>query len=888
PKPEDGYLLTCTGSGTQVEAALLRKGAEVGRGKCALAAPASRVRLARRGNCLIAYADDEPLLGWVDPSPLSGTAVAYAGDIPPEKVQVLSDDVWVYTFEDAPADWRVESGRWEVTNRWQCDPRWSFFSGRPDGKAKLAALWNKREFSGDVCLEFAAAIQMDRARGGRYYEYARDINATLCADGYDLTSGYSFIFGGWQNRHTRILRGKEVVAETTGRLIPRDIHNTWFYIKVEKRGPHLSFWIDNEPVLKYTDARPLAGRRLALWTYDVGVMLARVRVSSPEHKDREWPVAANPSAQKSCYDETVVAKPVPTPPASPVAAQTAALIQKLADPSDEVRWNAAMELAALGEAAVPALVEALSTASDEPRWKAEAALRKIGSPAVPHLVAALKDARVVVRRSAAYLLGEMAGDAAITALGETLCDADDDVRWKAAVALTHLGQACVPVALKQLASDNAEARKCAAWMLQEVQSVEAVGPLVAALSDPDRDVAWKAAIALKKLGPSVVPQLAPALSSERPRRYVVWLLKELPGAEAATALAKLVSTTPPAKAQPTSVPAPAQPLLPATLQVTSTPEKATVFLYDRYIGLTPVTVPQVAVGPHALKLVKRGYEAWAEPVLVLPDATEVRATLKAKASAQLSVTSTPDRADVYVDDKLAGATPLLLTGLPADTYRVRIQKDNYAPWKSEVAAAADQVTRVHGQLTLKAEAYYLAAIKKEPNVAAHYSELAHLYALENKFDKMRDALAKAVELIATGQSDGDGRVRQEIAKIYMASFVYGDERALASARAEIEKLLENEIRQRPKVLETHLLLGRLYENAGRAAEAIQAATRAVQLFPERYEPEWMLGRAYMVKYQAGDAAAARLARSHLEAAIRLCQTPRERAEIEKHLRQLPA
>jgi len=177
-----------------------------------------------------------------------------------------------------------------VTNRWECDPRWSFFSGRSD---RVAVLWNKRKFRGDLSVEFCAGIKMDTSKekqGSGRYSYASDINVTICADGESLNSGYSFIFGGWHNKYTRILKGTKVVAETTEEIIPvakENIHRRWFYINIRKRGNHLEFWVDHRKVLEYDDPEPLTGDRVALWTYNNGLMLARVRISAARGGDKE-------------------------------------------------------------------------------------------------------------------------------------------------------------------------------------------------------------------------------------------------------------------------------------------------------------------------------------------------------------------------------------------------------------------------------------------------------------------------------------------------------------------------------------------------------------------------------------------------------------------------
>src|SRR4029079_6896035 len=67
----------------------------------------------------------------------------------PKAVRIMATNTLEYTFDTAPTDWKVESGRWGLLNKWICDPRWSWFGGRTE---KLAPLWGKFIFSGDITL----------------------------------------------------------------------------------------------------------------------------------------------------------------------------------------------------------------------------------------------------------------------------------------------------------------------------------------------------------------------------------------------------------------------------------------------------------------------------------------------------------------------------------------------------------------------------------------------------------------------------------------------------------------------------------------------------------------------------------------------------------------
>ncbi|HEX8834000.1 MAG TPA: hypothetical protein VF719_07350, partial [Abditibacteriaceae bacterium] len=129
-----------------------------------------------------------------------------------EKVEIESPHVYDYTFTEAPTDWRVQSGVWEMTNRWACSPGWSWFGGRSD---EVAAVWHKRKFSGDVSVQFYFAFKMGLAGAPTWKYHPSDAAITIGGDGQNLGSGYSFIIGANDNSRSVLMKGGRVVAENT-------------------------------------------------------------------------------------------------------------------------------------------------------------------------------------------------------------------------------------------------------------------------------------------------------------------------------------------------------------------------------------------------------------------------------------------------------------------------------------------------------------------------------------------------------------------------------------------------------------------------------------------------------------------------------------------------
>jgi len=225
----------------------------------------------------------------------------------PQTVRVSSSNLLEYTFNSAPTDWKVESGRWGLLNKWICDPRWSWFGGRTK---TLAALWNKNVFSGDVTVDAHVALMMQKEDPP--FERPGDYNIALSGDGVHLDSGYTLVFAGDHNAWTRLYRKGKLVAESSkedARIFSDrvrhpdkpELHQRWFHLRLEKRGPVVSFYRDNVLAFTFDDPEPLPEGRVGFWTVDNGFLLSRVRIAFDGAK-----AAPFESRQASMYDDAKV------------------------------------------------------------------------------------------------------------------------------------------------------------------------------------------------------------------------------------------------------------------------------------------------------------------------------------------------------------------------------------------------------------------------------------------------------------------------------------------------------------------------------------------------------------------------------------------------------
>lgn len=193
-----------------------------------------------------------------------------------------------YTFASAPVDWQPTGGRWEVSSRFACDPTWSFFGGWSEA---LAAVWNKRTLLGDQLFEAYVAFKHGlRFVAGDWGEAPVNMCLTLCGDGQNPSSGYTFIYGADEGARTIIRRGDQVLAETRNpdflppsyldtRPPSEALHWRWWRLEARRTGGMLSFWVDGRKALETPDLDPLPGGQPALWTVRNGLMVARVRLA---------------------------------------------------------------------------------------------------------------------------------------------------------------------------------------------------------------------------------------------------------------------------------------------------------------------------------------------------------------------------------------------------------------------------------------------------------------------------------------------------------------------------------------------------------------------------------------------------------------------------------
>jgi serine/threonine-protein kinase len=199
-------------------------------------------------------------------------------------------------------------------------------------------------------------------------------------------------------------------------------------------------------------------------------------------------------------------------------------------------------------------------------------------------------------------------------------------------------------------------------------------------------------------------------------------------------VAPLPPTLPPttvAAAVPTAAPTVAPP--PAVLgavRVESQPAGATVTVDNQPRGVTPLEVPDLALGHHDVKVELKGYTPATQAVELVTETprAELKLTLArvAPAPGVADILSTPLGATVKVDGAVVGRTPLIDFKLKPGPHHVEVSRDGYETW-SQTAAAGGR------KLFLDANLRQVARATPPPTAAPEAVDVSRVYA-ENEVD----------------------------------------------------------------------------------------------------------------------------------------------------------
>jgi formylglycine-generating enzyme required for sulfatase activity len=133
----------------------------------------------------------------------------------------------------------------------------------------------------------------------------------------------------------------------------------------------------------------------------------------------------------------------------------------------------------------------------------------------------------------------------------------------------------------------------------------------------------------------------------------------------------------------------------ANVEVNSEPPGAAIFAGDRRVGTTPAVV-ELLEGTHQVSVVRDGFAAWDGTVVARPNVDQALPLIRLEpADAKLLVNSIPRAANVTVDGRYRGQSPITLALSPGVDYRIGLSKAGYGATSRKVRlqpAASESIT----------------------------------------------------------------------------------------------------------------------------------------------------------------------------------------------------
>ena len=133
----------------------------------------------------------------------------------------------------------------------------------------------------------------------------------------------------------------------------------------------------------------------------------------------------------------------------------------------------------------------------------------------------------------------------------------------------------------------------------------------------------------------------------------------------------------------------------AEVELVSEPSGATIYSGDDEVGVTPSTI-QLLEGMHDLTVVKDGFSAWDGNVLAVPNVGQTLPLIRLQAAdARLLVNTIPRGANVTVNGRYRGQSPLTLSLTPDIDYQIGMSKAGYGVTNRSLrlqSAASESIT----------------------------------------------------------------------------------------------------------------------------------------------------------------------------------------------------
>jgi len=162
--------------------------------------------------------------------------------------------------------------------------------------------------------------------------------------------------------------------------------------------------------------------------------------------------------------------------------------------------------------------------------------------------------------------------------------------------------------------------------------------------------------------------------------------------------------------------------LPGSLQVSSEPLGASVWLNGRESGVTPVNLDTLPEGNYNIRLAMKNFKEWSQRVSISSgQVSDVKAKLEV-VQGQILVESQPTGAKVFVGPSLMGQTPMLLDNVNPGTVGIAMRLDGYANFSTDVVVQPGERAKISA--VLKRQTGKLTVVSSDADVHADILDAA--------------------------------------------------------------------------------------------------------------------------------------------------------------------